>query len=201
MKNRISIFLILILTIVSCSKKETSQDIQKNKTTQSSDNKSNQTPSNASSFYSVKNIDSEIKKNELVNFTWSENGQDKKLSDYKGKVILLNFWATWCGPCKRELPDLSQLAKDLSGKDFKLIGVSVDENPLALENFLKNIPLSYTVLSEPASILYTKYMDATGGRDNVIPQTYIIDKNGKVVETLIGTRNKGDFLKLINKCL
>ena len=201
MKNTISIFLILLLTIVSCSKKETTFDNQKNKQNQTSDNKPNQIAPNVSSFYSVKNIDSDIKRNEFVNFTWTENGQDKKLSDYKGKVILLNFWATWCGPCKRELPDLSQLARDLNGKDFKLIGVSVDENPVALENFLKNIPLSYTVLSEPASILYGKYMSATGGTDNVIPQTYIIDKNGKVVETLIGSRNKEDFLKIINKYL
>ena len=137
---------------------------------------------------------------ELVDFSWNENGQEKKLSDFKGKVILLNFWATWCPPCKRELPDLSSIARDLDGKDFKIIGISVDEQPGAMESYLKANSLPYTVIHEQGDLL-GKYMSVTGGDQNVIPQTFIIYKKGRVVETLIGSRSKQDFLSLINKYL
>ncbi|HJY63692.1 MAG TPA: TlpA disulfide reductase family protein, partial [Ignavibacteria bacterium] len=139
-------------------------------------------------------------KDDMVDFTWNENGKDVKLSDYKGKVILVNFWATWCGPCRRELPSLSQISNELKDKDFKMVGVSVDDNPAALSGFLQSNSLSYTILHEPNELV-GKYMEVTGQRDNVIPQTYLIDKKGKVVEVIIGSRSKSDFLSLINKYL
>ena len=151
-------------------------------------------------YYPVKNITDQQSNNEAVDFSWMEKGQEKKLSDYKGKVILLNFWATWCPPCKRELPDLSSISKELSGKDFVLIGISVDENQAALETYLKANNLPYTVLLEPNTLL-TRFMAITGNDQNVIPQTFIINKKGKVVESVIGSRSKGDFLSLINKYL
>ena len=199
MKFSLILFILFSFIFISCSKKDTSVDLTKKKQTQS-DNKLNQNTNSGSAYYPVKNIDSDVKKNQWVDFSWSENGQDVKLSDFKGKVIVLNFWATWCGPCKRELPDLSQLSKDLSNKDFKLIGISVDENPAALDNFLRSNTLSYTVLHEPGKLV-EKYMSVTGGSENVIPQTYIIDKNGKIVETLLGSRSKDDFLRIVNKYL
>jgi peroxiredoxin len=181
MKFYLSLALILSFVFISCSKKDSTSDLSKNKQQTQTDNK-NKTEIHA------------------VDFTWSENGQDKKLSDYKGKVILLNFWATWCGPCKREIPDLSQLSNDLSNKDFKMIGISVDQNPSMLEGFLKSNKLSYTIFRDQGDLM-GKYMSATGSSQDVIPQTYIIDKEGNVVEVLIGSRSKEDFLKIINKYL
>lgn len=135
-----------------------------------------------------------------VDFDWTENGKDYKLSDYKGKVIVLNFWATWCGPCKREIPDLSQLSAELKDRDFKLIGVSVDDNEKDLIDFVKAYKMNYTVVHKPDGLV-SQYMSITGQRQNVVPQTYIIDKNGKVAEVVLGARSKNDFLKLINKYL
>ncbi|MGH2575699.1 MAG: TlpA family protein disulfide reductase, partial [Ignavibacteria bacterium] len=112
----------------------------------------------------------------------------------------VNFWATWCGPCRRELPALSQISNELKDKNFKLIGISVDENQHTVNNFLKSNSISYTILHEPTDLV-VKYMSAAGVNDNVIPQTFIIDKNGKVAEAIIGSRSKEDFLKLINKYL
>jgi peroxiredoxin len=134
----------------------------------------------------------------FIDFGWSENDKAKNLSDYKGKVILLNFWATWCPPCRKELPALSEIANDMKGKDFQMIGISVDENPDALVNFLKSNTLTYTILHENSGLL-EKYMSVAGNKDNVIPQSFIIDKNGKIVESIIGSRSKEDFVKLINK--
>ncbi len=136
----------------------------------------------------------------MVDFKWDENGKEMKLSDYKGKVILLNFWATWCPPCRKELPDLSTISNELKDKDFKMIGVSVDDNQDVLNSFLKTNNLSYTVVFEPNELV-AKYMTAAGQNQNVVPQTYIIDKNGKVVEAIMGSRSKADFLSIINKYL
>ncbi len=193
----------------SCSKDDGSvskkQEEQKIKTQQQTQNNNqtqqqNNTSNPASSVYPVKSIGNSEGKDQYVDFSWVENGKEKKLSDYKGKVILLNFWATWCGPCKKELPDLSKLSTELEDKDFKLIGISVDEQSAAVDNFLRSNQLSYTVLHEPNELVM-KYMSVSGQNDNVIPQTYIIDKKGKIVETLIGSRSKDDFMKILNKYL
>lgn len=193
MKNIIIVLLGLSLLLSACGKNPdtsgTKPPVQQN---------NQQTAQNL--YYQVKNVTNASAKNEPADFTWTENGQEMKLSDYKGKVVLLNFWATWCPPCKRELPDLSSIAGELSGKDFKIIGISVDENPGALDTYLKANTLPYTVLHEQGGLL-DKYMSAVGNDQNVIPQTFIIDKKGKIVESVIGSRSKQDFLSLINKYL
>ncbi len=182
-------------------KQDNKQNTQQQNNNQQSNNQqnNNQQSTNAASFV-VSSVDQDVKKNEMVDFKWSESGKEMKLSDYKGKVILLNFWATWCPPCRKELPDLSTLSTELKGKDFKMIGVSVDDNQEVLNNFLKSNNLSYTILYEPNELVQ-KYMNAAGQNQNVVPQTYIIDKNGKVVEAIMGSRSKSDFLDLINKYL
>ncbi len=198
-------FVVLLAAFVSlnCSKKsETNKDekpSEKKETTQQNQQNTQQTSSTPSSFV-VKDIDDNVKKNEMVDFKWVENGKEVKLSDFKGKVILINFWATWCPPCRKELPDLSIISTELKDKDFKMIGVSVDDNQQVLNNFLKTNNLPYTILFEP-NVLVAKYMDAAGQNQNVVPQTYIIDKNGKVVEAIMGARSKAEFLSLINKYL
>lgn len=194
------------LAFVSCNKNENTdnsnkkQDNSTQNTQQVNKNNNSNNTSGTPASFEVKNIGSSENKQEMVDFTWNENGKDVKLSDFKGKVIVLNFWATWCGPCKRELPSLSQLSTDLKSKNFKMIGVSVDDDQATVDNFLKSNNLSYTILHEPNQLV-AKYMAVAGVSDNVIPQTFIIDKNGKVVESLIGSRSKEDFMTIINKYL
>jgi len=205
MKKLIILAIAASISFYSCSKDDGStsdnkkqEDIKKQQQTQN--NNSNNNQNNSASVFPVKSVGPAGGKNESVDFSWMEGGQEKKLSDYKGKVVLLNFWATWCGPCKRELPDLSSLSTDLKDKDFKLIGVSVDNQQAAVDNFLVSNKLSYTILHEPSSLV-ARYMNASGQNEDVIPQTYIIDKKGKVVEAIVGSRSKEDFLKIINKYL
>ena len=207
MKNLIFVLLLAAFVSVNCTKNsETNKDVKPNDNKQSTqqNNQNNQNTqqqkSTAASSFAVKDVDESVKKNEMVDFKWNENGKEMKLSDYKGKVILLNFWATWCPPCRKELPDLSTLSSDLKDKDFKMLGVSVDDNQEVLNNFLKTNNLSYTVLFEPTQLV-GKYMEAASQNQNVVPQTYIIDKKGKVVEAIMGARSKADFLNLINKYL
>jgi peroxiredoxin len=179
---------------ISCGKKNTPIETKKN---QNQTGSSKNTQSTAS-YHSVNNISSSQNKNEFVDFSWSENNQEKKLSDFKGKVIVLNFWATWCPPCRKEIPALSEIASDYKDKDLQMIGISVDQNPQALVNFLRTNSITYKVLHE-SGILLEKYMALAGQGEGVIPQTYVIDKKGKVVETIIGSRSKQDFLNIINK--
>ncbi len=203
-------FIIAVLLLgffaLSCGKKEDAQTIQKiTPLTDQRNPKTNNQPgttgnksSSPGEFYFVNNVGHSGGKKDFVDFSWSENDKVKKLSDLKGKVIVLNFWATWCPPCKKELPALSEISREFEGKDFQMIGISVDENPDALVNFLKSNALPYTILHENAGLL-EKYMSVSGNSQSVIPQTFIISKDGKVVENIVGSRSKSDFVSIINK--
>jgi cytochrome c-type biogenesis protein len=197
--NKLLAVIVVSLFFVSCSKKQTTTNQPPKQQNQTQQQTNNQTTS-GKTVYALKDV-SPAGKNEMVDFSWNENGKDVKLSDYKGKVILVNFWATWCGPCKRELPALSQIANELRDKDFKMVGVSVDDRQSDVNSFLQVNNLSYTILHQETQLAYVKYMEVTGQNQNVVPQTYIIDKKGKVVETILGSRSKEDFLSIINKYL
>lgn len=204
MHRYITLILLAGFLAFSCGSKDdktTSDNYTKPNTLQQktpNNTNSTQQTSSPAAYYPISSVGTSAGSKGFVDFSWKEDNTEKKLSDYKGKVILLNFWATWCPPCRKELPDLSSIAKEFKGKNFELIGVSVDENPGALVNFLRSNSLSYTVLHEKGGLL-DKYMDIVGGTQNVIPQTFIIDKKGKVVENLIGSRSKEDFVNIINK--
>jgi peroxiredoxin len=198
MKKILLVSLLLGLFVISCSKKDQTRLNTPN--TQSQNTTQNIQSTQTYKSFSVKGTIGDIKQNEMVDFTWIENGNEVKLSDNKGKVILLNFWATWCPPCRKELPDLSAISSELKDKKFKMIGVSVDENQQTLEKFLNSNNITYTILHDQTNVV-TQYMSATGGGENVIPQSYIIDKNGRIVEVIIGSRSKSEFLGLINKYL
>lgn len=207
-----SILVLLLAAGVSfnCSKKDepSTRDVKQQdynqqnqqQNTQQQTQQQNSSTSGSKTSYAVKSVGTSKAKNEMVDFSWSEDGKDMKLSDYKGKVILLNFWATWCPPCRKELPDLSQISTELKDKDFVMIGVSVDDNQEVLNKFLETNRLPYTIVFEPTELV-GKYMSAAGQTQNVVPQTYIINKDGKVVEAILGSRSKADFLSLINKHL
>lgn len=197
-----SLLLITLLWLLnsSCSRTEKEDlNLTKSPTSENRNDQITKSESSQKSFV-VKSIGTVNSKNEMVDFSWTEDGREIKLSDFKGKVILLNFWATWCPPCRKELPDLSQISNELKDKNFVMIGISVDENQQVLDNFLKSNKLPYTIVHEPTDLVL-KYMESAGQNQNVVPQTYIIDKNGKIVETILGARGKKDFLNLINKYL
>ena len=201
MKIHLVLFLLISFILISCSKKDVNVDLSKDGTQKNTPtNKSSQNNNKYSGFFFVNNISQETKKDRYIDFSWSENGEQKKLSDYAGKVILLNFWATWCPPCRKEIPDLSEISKELGKKDFVMIGVSVDQEPAKLDIYLKSNTIPYKIVNESGNLL-TSYMYAAGNNQNVIPQTYIIDKKGNIVEKIIGGLSKQDFLKAINKYL
>ncbi len=155
--------------------------------------------------FKVTNVDNAVE-NKMVDFTYSDNGKNIKLSELtKGKVVFLNFWGTWCGPCKREIPDIIQLTKDLKDKDFIVIGVALEgkvETESEIESAYKKV-VSFAGKSNIDYHLFIGTLDlvkAYGGI-SAVPTTYIIDKNGNIVESIVGARDKEGFLSSIKKAL
>lgn len=111
----------------------------------------------------------------------NRQGEDVTLSDLRGQVVLVNFWATWCPPCRQEMPSMEKLYQHLKGEDFEMLAINVEENgPEAVASFLKDKSHSFPILFDPqahAQRLYnvTKY-----------PETFVVDRNGIVVEHIMG---------------
>lgn len=102
-------------------------------------------------------------------------GKPVKLSDFKGKVVLLNFWATWCPPCREEIPDLVALQNEYKDKGLVVIGVSLDQNgPARVKSFVERMKINYPIVmgDEKTASAY--------GSIEAIPTTFFIDRDGKV---------------------
>jgi peroxiredoxin len=110
-------------------------------------------------------------------------GKTVRLSDHKGKVIFLNFFATWCPPCRAEMPSMQKLAERLKGKNFVLLAVSVDRDLNKLKTFVAQNKYAFKILSDADGAVAARY-NVSG-----IPSTFIIDKKGKLVENVIGSRD------------
>lgn len=116
------------------------------------------------------------------------DGHELKLSDLKGKIVLLNFWATWCPPCRGEVPSLVSLNKQMSGKEsFKMVTVSIDEGgKQAIEEFFKATGVALPVLLDTDRKVSTLY-GTTG-----VPETFVIDRKGVIVKKVIGGMDWSD---------
>jgi thiol-disulfide isomerase/thioredoxin len=114
------------------------------------------------------------------------DGKRVSLADFKGKPVLVNFWATWCGPCKLEMPWLEEFSKKYAAQGFVMLGVVTDEAPKsAVQGVLKKAGVSYTNLLGDE-----KVADAYGGVDYV-PESFYVDRTGKVVLQTAGLNEDG----------
>ncbi|MEE4249758.1 MAG: TlpA disulfide reductase family protein [Alcanivoracaceae bacterium] len=104
----------------------------------------------------------------------SRSGENIKLSDLRGDVVMINFWASWCGPCRQEMPHLEVLSKEYADYGFTLLGVNVDEKQELAEKLLAQIPVSFPILFDPTSSVSKLYnVDA-------MPTTILIDRDGNL---------------------
>ena len=120
-----------------------------------------------------------------------------KLSDYRGKVVLLNFWATWCGPCALEIPWFIEFEQQYKSKGFAVLGVSMDDEGWnAVKPYIAEHKLNYRVLlgNDTVSQLY-------GGLD-ALPTTYILDREGKIAfPPHVGLINKSEYVQEVQSLL
>ena len=119
------------------------------------------------------------------NFTFPGlDGKMVSLTDYRGKVVFLNIWATWCGPCKEEMPSMERLYKALKGEDFEILAVSIDTlGAKVVAPFMKEYGLGFPALLDTGATIQRLY-GTTG-----IPETFIINREGIIEQKIIGSRD------------
>jgi cytochrome c biogenesis protein CcmG/thiol:disulfide interchange protein DsbE len=124
------------------------------------------------------------------------NGQTVKLSDYKGKVVLLNFWATWCSPCAREIPWFVDLENQYKSKGFAIVGVSLDEDGWdVVKPYVGKMKINYRVLLG-TDMVAQQY----GGVEN-LPTSFMLDKRGRIASVHVGLVSKSDYVEDIEQLL
>ena len=118
---------------------------------------------------------------EVPDFTLRmDDGQPASLNDFRGKIVVLNFWASWCGPCVDELPSLKQFAQRYADKDVIVLGISLDEDPDAYEEFLQKYEIKFLNMRNPSHSVSDMYGTFK------LPETYIISRDGHLLNKIIG---------------
>jgi thiol-disulfide isomerase/thioredoxin len=131
------------------------------------------------------------------------DGRTIKLSDYRGKVLVMDFWATWCPPCRLETPQLARLARENRDRGLEVIGMHIDDrgrsSPEDIRKFIDHYGITYTV-GLATDDMFTSYL---GTEDDTIPQTLVFGRDGRLIKHLIGySQSHGKALdEAVNKAL
>lgn len=104
----------------------------------------------------------------------TNNGNNMRLSELRGQVVLINFWASWCGPCRQEMPLLDDIHSKYSKLGFTVLGVNVDKDPKQADKILKDIPVTFPILYDSESSVSKTF------NVNAMPTTVIVDRNGEM---------------------
>ncbi|MCC0562678.1 thiol-disulfide oxidoreductase ResA [Brevibacillus borstelensis] len=133
---------------------------------------------------------------EAPNFSLEQlNGPAVTLSDFRGKGVILNFWGTWCEPCKKEMPDLQKQYEAYKDKGLLILGVNIGESPVTVEPFTKQFGITFPILMDKQSEITKLY------RIVPIPSTFFIDPDGKVQEIFLGPLNEDMITQKVAKIL
>jgi cytochrome c biogenesis protein CcmG, thiol:disulfide interchange protein DsbE len=116
-------------------------------------------------------------------FPLTVDGKPAHLSDLRGKVVLLNFWASWCPPCVDEAPALDQLQQRIASQGGTILGVSIDEDQQAYEDFLRAHKVDFPTFRDPSRHISLGYGTV------MIPETYIIDRKGRIDRKIVGPQD------------
>ena len=126
----------------------------------------------------------------------SLDGKTTRLSDFRGKAVLLNFWATWCGPCKIEMPWFVDFQKQYGTQGLQIVGVAMDDaSKEDIGKFAKDMGVNYPILIGKEAV-----GDQYGGVP-ALPETFLIARDGKIVDKIIGLRGKAEIEDAIKEAL
>jgi cytochrome c biogenesis protein CcmG/thiol:disulfide interchange protein DsbE len=153
-----------------------------------------------------KTVQKRVQKNsnqELIapEFTLADlDGNWVSLKELKGKVVLLNFWGTWCGPCRQEIPAFIKLTEKYKKDGLEIIGITLTSgSPENIQSFSDKWGINYTLLTDiegnETQVVTAKYGQATGQRITGIPTTFIIDREGYIRQRYVGPRSESIFYK------
>lgn len=113
-------------------------------------------------------------------FSFELNGKPTRLSDLRGKLVIVNFWATWCAPCVAEMPSLNRMHQQIASSGGMVLGVSIDEDEAQYRKFLQQYQVAFPTFRDPSKNIAASY--GTFGW----PETYVIDRDGIIARKLIG---------------
>lgn len=116
-------------------------------------------------------------------FSFQMDGKSSSLADLRGKVVVLNFWATWCPPCVDETPSLVALQKHLAAKGGTIIGISLDEDEQAYTRFVQQNGIDFPTYRDPSKKIPEEY------GTYMYPETYIIDRHGRIARKIVGAQD------------
>jgi peroxiredoxin len=125
----------------------------------------------------------------------TDNGRTVSPTHFGGRLLVLNFWATWCQPCVEEVPSLDQFSKEMAGSGVVVVGVSVDKDPKVYQAFLSRANVSFVTARDPGANISSNYGTFK------YPESYIIDAHGKVVQKIVGATDWADMVDLVKSFL
>jgi cytochrome c biogenesis protein CcmG/thiol:disulfide interchange protein DsbE len=130
-------------------------------------------------------------------FSFLLDGKPAKLADLRGKVVVLNFWATWCPPCVEETPSLNHLQQHIAPLGGVVLGISVDEDGATYDQFLRDQHVVFPTYRDPSAGIATSYGTL------MYPETYLIDRHGRIARKIVGEQewDNPEFLGTIDSLL
>ena len=123
------------------------------------------------------------------------DGGGYRLEELRGRVVILNFWATWCAPCRAEIPEFNVMQRELGGRGLSVVGVTSHDTPEQVRDFQQSVPQDYTVLIGPEDTP-ERFNNGPG-----LPVTYILDRDGRVREKIVGPKDRAGFEALVKPLL
>lgn len=125
-------------------------------------------------------------------------GQSQNLDRWKGKVLVINFWASWCSPCREEMPLFVSIQNEYGSRNLQFIGIAIDD-PEEVMSYLSETPVNYPILLSDESLV--EWADSLGNRSNVLPFSVLVDSQGKIISSHIGGLNRESLLSWIQSFL